>query len=95
MAWVLLEALACGLPIVATDVPGVRACVEPGLNGLIVPPRDEAALADALASLLADPARRRALGARSRALAEARFAEDGMLDGTEAMLREALDADRR
>jgi glycosyltransferase involved in cell wall biosynthesis len=91
MAWVLLEALACGLSIVATDVPGVRACVEPGLNGLIVPPRDEAALADALASLLADPARRRAMGARSRALAEARFAEDGMLDGTEAVLREALD----
>ena len=93
MAWVLLEALACGLPIVATDVPGVRACVEPGLNGLIVPPRDEAALADALASLLADPARRRAMGTRSRALAEARFAEAGMLDGTEAVLREAL-ADR-
>lgn len=92
MAWVLLEALACGLPIVATDVPGVRACVEPGRNGLIVPPRDEAALADALATLLADPARRRAMGVRSRELAEARFAEAGMLAGTEAVLREALAA---
>ncbi|MHB8079889.1 MAG: glycosyltransferase family 4 protein [Candidatus Krumholzibacteriia bacterium] len=95
MAWVLLEALACGLPIVATDVPGVRACVEPGVNGLIVPPRDEAALAGALAELLADPARCRAMGERSRALAEARFAEEGMLAGTEAVLREALAAPRR
>lgn len=90
MAWVLIEALACGLPIVATDVPGVRACVEPDVNGLIVPPRDETALAGALAALLTDPARRRAMGARSRVLAEARFAEADMLAGTEAVLREAL-----
>lgn len=95
MAWVLIEALACGLPIVATDVPGVRACVEPGHNGLIVPPRDVVALADALAALLSDPARRRAMGARSRELAVARFAESGMLAGTEAVLREMLAARSR
>lgn len=90
MAWALLEALACGLPIVATDVPGARACVEPGSNGLIVPPRDEAALADALVTVLADPAGRRAMGERSRAIAETRFGEDAMIDGTLAVLSDAL-----
>src|SRR5690606_34931013 len=42
---VLLEAAAAGRPIVSTDVPGCREVVEPGLNGLLVPPRDGAALA--------------------------------------------------
>lgn len=95
MAWVLLEALACGLPIVATDVPGVRACVEEGGNGRVVPPRDAEALAGALAELLADPARRRAMGTRSRALAEARFPEAAMIEGTLAVVREALGTRRR
>jgi len=90
MPWAVLEALACGLPVVATDVPGTRACVEEGENGLIVPPCDEAALAAAIDALLAEPAARARMGARSRALAEARFGEAGMIDGTLAVLREAL-----
>jgi glycosyltransferase involved in cell wall biosynthesis len=39
----LLEASAAGLPLVATDVPGRRDIVQPGINGLLVPPRDPAA----------------------------------------------------
>lgn len=69
----LIEAAACGRAIVTTDVPGCREVVRHGENGLLVPPRDGAALAEALAELIADPARRRAMGARGRAIAEAEF----------------------
>ena len=47
----LLEAAACGRPLVATDVPGCREIARPGVNALLVPPDDPAALADAIAAL--------------------------------------------
>lgn len=75
----LLEAAACALPLVATDVPGCREIVRHGENGLLVPPRDADALADALAGLLADPAKRQAFGRASRALAEREFAEKAII----------------
>ena len=53
---VVVEALAAGVPVVATDVGGVRDSVEDGRTGLLVPPRDPEALAQAVARLLADPA---------------------------------------
>jgi glycosyltransferase involved in cell wall biosynthesis len=72
----LLEALAAGLPIVTTDVPGCRATVEPGVNGERVPARNAIALAAALRSLITDPTRRAQLGASSRRIARERFAQD-------------------
>jgi glycosyltransferase involved in cell wall biosynthesis len=69
----VLEAAACGRPAVATDVPGCREAVEHGVTGLLVPARDPAALADALATLAGDAERRRAMGAAARARVEARF----------------------
>jgi glycosyltransferase involved in cell wall biosynthesis len=72
----LLEALAAGLPIVTTDVPGCRATVEPGVNGERVPARNAIALAAALHSLITDPTRRAQLGASSRRIARERFAQD-------------------
>lgn len=69
----VLEAAACGRPAVATDVPGCREAVEHDATGLLVPARDPAALAAALAALAADAPRRRALGASARARVEARF----------------------
>ncbi|GJD51888.1 N, N'-diacetylbacillosaminyl-diphospho-undecaprenol alpha-1,3-N-acetylgalactosaminyltransferase [Methylobacterium crusticola] len=67
----LLEAAACGRAIVTTDVPGCRALVRDGVEGLVVPPDDPAALAGALARLAADPALVARLGeaARARVLA--------------------------
>lgn len=65
----LLEAAACGLAIVATDVPGCRAVVDDGVNGLLVPVRDAAALAAAIERLAADPELRQRLGAAARAKA--------------------------
>lgn len=71
----LLEAGACGLPLVATDVPGCREVVRNGDNGVLLPVRDPAALADALQALVADPARRHALGARAREIVVTEFSE--------------------
>ena len=64
----LLEAAASGRVIVATDVPGCREMVTPGGNGLLVPPRDAVALANAIRELAADPDQCRAMGEASRAL---------------------------
>jgi len=58
----LVEAMAAGRPIVATDVGGVRDAVREGENGLLVPARDPAALAAALTSLLTDAGKRAAMG---------------------------------
>ncbi len=71
----LLEAGACGLPLVTTDVPGCRELVRHGIDGLLVPPRDPRALADAIACLLDDPERRAAYGASIRARIVAEFSE--------------------
>jgi len=62
----MLEAAACGRPIVASDVPGCRQFVRPGIEGLIVPPGDAAALADALATLAADRPLQLSAGAAAR-----------------------------
>ena len=70
----LLEAAACGRPIVATDVSGCRDVVRHGVNGLLVPPRNARALADAILSLAEDPNRRAAMGAEGRRRAETKFA---------------------
>lgn len=69
MPYVLLEAAAAGLPIVAADVGGVRTVVTPGRNGLIAPNWDAAAFAGHLAALAADAPRRAAMGAASREVA--------------------------
>jgi glycosyltransferase involved in cell wall biosynthesis len=70
---VLIEAAACGRPIVTTDVPGCREVVAHGDHGLLVPPRAPAALADALRTLAKDPELRLAMGQRGRERAVAEF----------------------
>ena len=69
---VVIEAMAHGLPVLCTPVGTVEDAVTDGVNGLLVPPRDIEALADALARLVADPGLRRSLGraGRERFLAE-------------------------
>ncbi len=71
----LIEAAACGRAIVATDVPGCREVVEHGINGLLVPPNDADALAQALGKLLDDPALRIRMGAAGRERVLAQFAD--------------------
>lgn len=65
----LLEAAAAARPIIATDVPGCRDMVEPGRNGYIVPPRDAAALADAIEKL-SNSGNGTAMGMESRKIVE-------------------------
>jgi glycosyltransferase involved in cell wall biosynthesis len=86
----LLEAAACARPIVATDMPGCREVVRPGETGILVPPDDEAELAEAIMTLATDAAQRRRLGRAGRALAEREFAEDIVAAGTLAVYRSLL-----
>ncbi|WP_457608486.1 glycosyltransferase family 4 protein [Nitratifractor sp.] len=72
----LLEAAAMERPIVTTDVPGCREAVEHGVNGLLVPPRDSRALADAIVGLAKDPSLRRKMGAAGRQKALKEFSVD-------------------
>jgi glycosyltransferase involved in cell wall biosynthesis len=70
---VLLEAAACGRPVVATDVPGCREVVQDGSNGFLVPPKDSVSLCQALAKLLQDPALRARMGAQGREMVVKEF----------------------
>ena len=63
---VVLEAMAAGTPVVASDLAGMPLAVDPGRTGLLVPEKDSQALADALIELLGDPERRRQMGEASR-----------------------------
>ena len=89
----LLEAAACGRPIIAADMPGSREIVRHGETGLLVPPRDVAALAEAIAALASGPAARQSMGAAGRALAEKEFAEPVVAAQTLTLYRAML-ADR-
>ena len=78
----LLEAAACGLPLVATDVPGCREICRDGVNGILVPPRDAKAVAVAIVRLIDDPALCHAMGLRSREIAVAEFSEEKVIAET-------------
>jgi glycosyltransferase involved in cell wall biosynthesis len=85
---VVLEAMACGIPVVATDVGGVSEAVTDGVEGFVVTPRDPDALADALLRLAGDSVAGRRMGAAGRKRIEADFTLDAQLDDFLAMYRE-------
>jgi glycosyltransferase involved in cell wall biosynthesis len=84
---VLVEAMAAGAPVVASGVSGIPELVESGVNGLLVPPEDPQALADALLRLHRDPAFAVRMAEAGRATVCARFDGD-MLAGRLAELFE-------
>ncbi len=86
LSHVLIEALALGAPIIATDAGGNREVVTNNETGLLVPTENQKALEAALARLLGDEAQRARLAARAKASA-ARFSRDAMLDATAAFLK--------
>lgn len=86
----LLEAAACGLPIVTTDTPGCREVVEHGVNGLLVPCKDAAALAGAIQCLYEHPQERKRMGAVGRAKVLAEFDERIVLKKTLDVYRELI-----
>ena len=78
----VLEAMAVGLPVVATDVGGTGEAVEDGVTGLLVPPRDAGELAGAISKLLHDPELRRRYGESGRQRVTELFTVEGMVEGT-------------
>jgi glycosyltransferase involved in cell wall biosynthesis len=87
---VLLEAMAAGRAVVASDIPGIREALEPAAAGVLVPPRDAATLAAAIEALVDDEPRRAELGRRAREVAAERYRLGTMLERTLAILDEAL-----
>jgi glycosyltransferase involved in cell wall biosynthesis len=87
---VLIEAAACGRPIVTTDTPGCREIVRHEVNGLLVPPRDAKALANALLRLIENPELRRRMGQAGREIAVAEFSLEKVVSETLAVYRKLL-----
>ena len=87
---ILIEAASCARAIITTDIAGCREIVKPGVNGLLVPPRDVQALADALVALIEDPQRRETMGQHGRELVESEFTEQQVIAETLSLYRELL-----
>lgn len=86
----LLEAMACGRAVVATDVPGCRDAVLAGVTGLLVPPGDAAALAEAVRELVENPERRIRMGEQGRQRVLELFSQERVAVETLAVYRELL-----
>lgn len=86
----IVEAMAAGVPVVATATDGAREIVEDEVTGTLVPVGDTGALAGAVLSLLGDPVRRALSGSRARAAARERWGLDRMVDETLGVYAEAL-----
>lgn len=84
---VAVEAQACGIPVVASNLPGVRTVIEDGKTGMLVTPGDAASLRAVLSSLLADPVRRDAMGKMARARVEAHYTWSAHTDGLVGIYR--------
>jgi glycosyltransferase involved in cell wall biosynthesis len=88
----LIEAAACGLPLITTDVPGCREVITHGVEGLLIPPRDGAALAAAIDALASNPQLRRDQGAAARRRAVAEFDDRSVNERTIAIYERTLRA---
>lgn len=86
----LLEAMAAGVPVIASDIPGNRAVIEPGLHGLLVPPRDVASLSQAIVDSLAQPLAAADRAANGRWRVEHEFSLDRMAHRHLELFREVI-----
>jgi glycosyltransferase involved in cell wall biosynthesis len=85
-----LEAMCFGLPIVGTEIAGVREQVEDDVNGYVVPPSDPGALADALERLMSDSGLRERMGAAGRRRVLERFSTERYVEGVLGVYRDVL-----
>ena len=76
----VMDAMCCGLPVVATRAGGIPELIEDGVDGLLAPVRDAAAVAGALSKVLEDASLRQRLSAAARATANRRFLASAMVD---------------
>ncbi len=86
----LIEAAACGKPIVTTDAPGCREIVRDGVNGFLVPVRNVEALAKAIQTLLDDPGLREMMGKKGREMVIKEFTEEKVITETLSLYKKAL-----
>jgi glycosyltransferase involved in cell wall biosynthesis len=87
---VLLEAAACGRPLIATDSPGCREIVRPDVNGFLIPMRDHAALVQSIQILLGSRSLRRQFGLAGREIVLKEFAQELVLERNLRIYRELL-----
>ncbi len=88
----VMEAMALGKPVIATDVNGARELIEDGISGIIIPPKDPDVIARTLIDLIGNPERQAALGAAARERVENYFTVPVMIDNLESYLLAKLDA---
>jgi glycosyltransferase involved in cell wall biosynthesis len=91
----VLEAFACGVPVVASDHGGLPELIDAGVDGDLVPPGDASALATALARFVAEPQRSFEMGRAARSKVEERFSPSGHVDRLERVYEEASMRDPR
>jgi glycosyltransferase involved in cell wall biosynthesis len=84
----LMQAMACGLPVVTTPVGSIEEIVTDGVTGVLVPPENAARLQAAIERLLNDASERNALGQRAAATARERFGEERMVERMVAVFRQ-------
>jgi len=92
LPYVLMEAMAAGLPVVATDVDGVKEMITDGQEGRIVPSRDPQALAAAMLELRRDPALRHAMAKNGMATVKQKFSLDAMIEKTLTVYARAMNS---
>jgi glycosyltransferase involved in cell wall biosynthesis len=88
---VLLQAAASRVPVVAADAGGVPEIVRSGVNGILVPPRNLGAIADAVVKVLNDPGMARSMGVAGRRIVEEEFSTAAMAEGNLRVYREVLE----
>lgn len=87
----LLDAMVLKKPIVSTTAGGIPEVVQDGVNGILVPPKDPKALADAIIRLIEDPELRTEYGNTGRRIVEERFTDDRVVEGTLAVYKRILE----
>ena len=86
----IVEAMAAGIPVVATETDGAREVIGPGVTGRLAPVGDVAAIARSTSELLSDPAERARLGANAQQAARRRFGLEQMVDKTVRLYEEVV-----
>lgn len=91
----VLEAMAAGVPVIATASGGTSEMIRPGETGWLIPPADASALARSISQVLAHPAQSEEIAARARAFVERRFSLQRMVTAVEQLYQETLSAPHR
>jgi glycosyltransferase involved in cell wall biosynthesis len=86
----LIEAMACGLAVIGSDIGGIKSLIEHRYNGLLVKPADSQGLADAILELLSNPQEMKALGSKGEFFISENFREEKMILETEDVYRKCL-----